>query len=529
LNLALLAMARYREPNVEQLRFVPINFAELFPQDHPLSQLLSTIRQLDLSEFDAAYNNDSPAGGRSATPCERILAVVLYSLLYGGISMRNLERELAVRADLLYLSGGMSIDHTTFSVFRKRHHEAILKLFSQTVFLGAQAGLIDMDTVCIDGTKIKAWANRRDIGDREELERRYRHIQGLCEKRYAEWEACEEGGKKKVLQKRAARLARQRTKIATALQFLKEHPERRRVHLNEPDADWQKDGGKGFVVGYNAQLAVDSKSQMIVHADVVTDQADTYQAVPVVQAVESQKGQICEGKTDEVKYVMDCGYFSGENLKALEARDLYLPDQQYVRLAGGKAKPEDRTGEIGPPPVKEHESRYTGATLEFAYDAEADIFICPQGGKLTFRRAKPFQGVEFRDYRKNGCGECPLRAGCIGGSKTPTRKDLWVKPSDLPGLKVKVIRVHAISSGGPSGFELALAMREKLSTPEGKATYGKRFQVSEGVFAVVKGLRAGYRFLRRGLDRVREEWSERCIAHNLAKMSGFTLCRLMEW
>jgi transposase len=323
-----------------------MNFGQLFPEDHPLAQLLAMIHRLDLSEFDAGYKNDSPTGGRPADSCERILAVMLYSLLYGGISMRNLQRDLAVRADLLYLSGGMSIDHTTFSVFRKRHHDAILRLFSQTVFLGAQAGLIDLDTVCIDSTKIKAWANRRDIGDREELARRYHHIQGLCAKRYTEWEACEEEEKRKVLEKRAARLARQRTKIATALRFLQEHPERRRVHLNEPDADWQKDRGKGFVVGYNAQLAVDSKGQMIVHAEVVTDQADTDQAVPIVEAVEARKSRICEGKTEEVKYVMDCGYFSGENLKALEGRDLYVPDQEYVRLAGGKTKPEDRTGEL---------------------------------------------------------------------------------------------------------------------------------------------------------------------------------------
>jgi transcriptional regulator NrdR family protein len=88
------------------------------------------------------------------------------------------------------------------------------------VFLGAQAGLIDLDTVCIDSTKIKTWANRRDIGDRKELERRYRHIEGLCEKRYTEWETCEEEEKKKVLEKRAARLSRQRTKIAAGLRFL---------------------------------------------------------------------------------------------------------------------------------------------------------------------------------------------------------------------------------------------------------------------------------------------------------------------
>lgn len=521
-------MARYREPDVAQLRLVPINFAELFPEDHPLPQLLSTIRRLDLSEFDAGYKNDTQTGGRPATPCDRILAVMVYSLLYGRISMRNLQRELSVRADLLYLSGGMSIDHTTFSVFRKRHREAILKLFTQTVFVGTQAGLIDFDTVCIDSTKIKAWANRRDIGDQEEMARRYRHIQGLCEKRYAEWQECQEEEKKKAIQKRVARLSRQRTKILAAMKFLLEHRERKRVHLHEPDADWQKDGAKGFVLGYNAQLAVDSKSQMIVHADVVTSQADTHQAVPMVEAVEQQKSKVHGEKTGEVKYVMDCGYFSSENLKALEGRDLYLPDQEYVRLSGGKAKPEARTATIGPPPVKAQESRYSGATLEFVFDTLTDSFVCPQGGKLSFLRTRPFQGAVYHGYRKYGCGACLLRARCIGPSKTATRKDLWVKASELPGLKVKAARAYDLSPGGRSGFELSLAMREKLSTPEGKATYGKRFQVSEGVFALVKSLRGGYLFLRRGLDRVREEWTERCIAHNLAKISGFTLCRLME-
>jgi transposase len=130
-----------------------------------------------------ATENDTSAGGRPAAPCDRILAIMIYSLLYGNLSMRNLQRELSVRADLLYLSGGMSFDHTTFSVFRKRHHETIRELFSQTVFLGAQAGMVDLDTVCIDGTKIKAWANRKDIGDRKELERRYEHVNELCKKR----------------------------------------------------------------------------------------------------------------------------------------------------------------------------------------------------------------------------------------------------------------------------------------------------------------------------------------------------------
>jgi transposase len=346
-------MARYREPNVGQLRFVPINFGELFPEDHPLAQLLATIRKLDLSEFDASYKNDSPAGGRPADSCERILAVMLYSLLYGGISMRNLQRELAVRADLLYLSGGMSIDHTTFSVFRKRHHDALMKLFSQTVFLGAQAGLMDLDTVCIDSTKIKAWANRRDIGNREELERRYEHLRELCEKRYAEWEACQDDEEKKVLERRNGRLARKRVKLQEALQFLKEHPERKRKHLHEPDADVHRDGNKGFVIGYNAQLAVDSKSQMIVYADVVTEQSDAQQTVSVVEAIQAEKPRLCERKTDEVKYVMDCGYSSGENLRKLEDRDVFMPDREFAQLKAKTTKPELLLDRTVPLPVKE--------------------------------------------------------------------------------------------------------------------------------------------------------------------------------
>lgn len=522
-------MANYKEPNLEQPRFVPINFAELFPENHPLSQLLSVIWSLDLSDFNASYKNDTGVGGRPATSCRRILAVVVYSLLYGGISMRNLQRELAVRADLLYLSGGMNIDHTTFSVFRKRHRAAILKLFSQTVFVGVEAGLIDLDTVCIDSTKIKAWANRRDIGDQEELARRYEHVRELCEKRYGEWEACEEEEEKKRLEKGVARLSRLKTKIEVAFQFLQEHPERKRVHLHEQDADWQKDGAKGFVVGYSAQLAVDSKNQMIVYENVVTDQSDTYQAVPIVEAVQAVKNEVLETKQDEVKYVLDCGYSCAESLKALQEQDVYMPDQQFVKsLGGGKVKPEDRSGEIGPPPVKAQEGRFDGQSLEFSYQASKDCFICPAEGTLSFCRERPFGGVLYKAYRKNKCGGCALRDRCIGSSKQPTRKDLWIKASELPELKVKVVPTFR-SPDRLSGFELALAMRAKLSTPDGRAVYAKRFQVSEGVFGAVKGLRAGHRFLRRRLERVREEWAERCIAHNLAKLAKFTLCSLMEW
>ena len=44
--------------------------------------------------------------------------------------------------------------------------------------------------------------------------------------------------------------------------------------------------------------------------------------------------------------------FSGENRKAPEDGDVQMPDQELARLKGGKIRPEDRNGEIAPPPVK---------------------------------------------------------------------------------------------------------------------------------------------------------------------------------
>jgi len=251
-------MARYKKPDVDQYRIITLNFAELFPEDHFLSRLLDLIRQFDLSEFDSGYYNDSSRGGRPAIPVDRMLAIIIYSLLYGNISMRNLERDLNQRADLMFLAGGLSFDHSLVSVFRKRHETAINNLFSQTVFAGVESGMIDLDTVCIDSTKIKASANRRDIGTISELDRRLQNIEEVCSRRFHQWANSEDLDEKKYLSNKLDRYHKQKEKIKTAIEFLKENKERKRIHMTDPDADWHKDGSNHFIVGYSAQTAVDS-------------------------------------------------------------------------------------------------------------------------------------------------------------------------------------------------------------------------------------------------------------------------------
>lgn len=512
-------MARYKQPVTEQYRIVTLNFADLFPPEHPIPQLLATIRRLNLEKFDAGYENGGDEGGRPAYPADRMLALIIYSLLYGNLSMRHLERDIGQRADLMYLSGGLEIDHSTLGKFRKRHADAIREVFTQTVFLGVEAGLIDLDIVCIDSTKIKASANRRDIGTKEELEKRFVLVEESCKKRHAEWEAETDEEARKTLEQKKSKLEKTKAKLQQGIDFLKSHTERKRVHLTDADADWHKESGN-FIVGYSAQTAVDAASGMVVHAEVVTGQADSDYTTNMVGATEKVKEDILPEKSSETKYVLDCGYASEANLEKLSERDIYMPDRDFAREnLGGKIKPEERAES------QKQAAASAETALKFEYSASSNTFKCPKNKTLSFKREKKLKGVLYSHFAAGGCRQCPLHDACAGVNNS--RKHLWIRSADLAGMKIKwVARQGEKSIKRLNTNPLTLSMREKLSTPEGKKIYAKRFAAIEGTFGVIKNARQGWHFLRRRLERVQVEWAERLIAHNLAKLIGF---RRNDW
>ena len=62
-------------------------------------------------------------------------------------------------------------------------------------------------------------------------------------------------------------------------------------------------------------------------------------------------------------------------------------------------------------------------------------------------------------------------------------------------------------------------MTRKLSTQAGRKTYKLRGQTVEPVFGQIKECLNARRFLRRGLEKVRQEWSLLCSCLNLRKLS----------
>jgi len=96
-----------------------------------------------------------------------------------------------------------------------------------------------------------------------------------------------------------------------------EPKEKDQYNFTDPESRIMKDSAtKSFVQGYNAQVAVDTKAQVIVAADVTTDANDKQQMKPMVDLMEANLGR----KPKELS--ADSGYYSEANVKYLEGRGI---------------------------------------------------------------------------------------------------------------------------------------------------------------------------------------------------------------
>ena len=61
-------------------------------------------------------------------------------------------------------------------------------------------------------------------------------------------------------------------------------------------------------------------------------------------------------------------------------------------------------------------------------------------------------------------------------------------------------------------------MERKLKTKAGRAVYARRKAIVEPVNGQIQQARGFRQFLRRGVERVSQEWSLVCTVHNMLKL-----------
>ena len=472
---------RYEVINREQLCWRMVDVERLIGEEHGARAIWEFVGQLDLSGYSEEIRAVEGRAGRPGWEPRLLISLWVYAYSEGVGSARAIEQLCEWEPAYQWLTGARVVNAHTLSDFRVKHEQALKGLFVQILGLLSADGLIRLERVMQDGTKIRANAAQ------DSFRRKDRVDQGLKQAReqVAAVEAMsEEETSRRVAQgrKRAQRERQERLEKALeefeklAEEGIGKDKEKRRVSTTDPQARVMKQPDGGFAPSYNVQINTDAQNGVIVAVGVVQAGNDFEQLEPGIDRVEHNLGKT----PDQV--VTDGGFVSRDNIVAMKERGI-----EFIGPCGddaGKGK-------------SSYEGRGVSApyhSSQFVYDAESDSYRCPQGKTLSYEgKEQRHTQVSYR-YRaqRSDCQGCPVKSQCCPGNRVTGRS------------------VHR-------GEELAevAEFRHRMQTEQAREIYRQRAQVAETPNLWIKAKFGLRQFSVRGWSKVGMEALWACLTYNI--------------
>jgi len=419
---------KFREwqPNASWL--FPPSPRDWLPEGHLADCLLDVTTRINISPIVEDYGGDN--GGQPPFHPRMMLVLLLYAYSAGVFSSRKIMQRCATDIAFRVIVGKDIPDFRRIAEFRSRHLKHLQPLFLEVLVLCREAGLLKVGRLSLDGTKVKANASRNKAMSYDrmgpEVERLQREIEALLARANdADGDDDDEFGDlagdeiPDELKRRESRLA----KIQEAKKALEEAAHRKaqdhvdkmeaegRNHRTNPDdavpdpkaqrnftdpeSKIMKTSNKGFDQCGNAQAV--ANDQQIIIADDVTDQAnDVRQTVPMTDQMIVNLDDA--GVTENIRaFSADTGYFSEENMNALDANER-IDD---VFIATGRQKHNDKVPDSprGRPPgnltAKQKMARRNRTKKGRVEYARRKVIIEPVFGQIK-------QSMGFRNFLLRG-------------------------------------------------------------------------------------------------------------------------------
>jgi len=467
-----------------------------------LDALLS---EVDWSDWEQAY----PAGGPGRPPHHPRLmcAAILYGLVRGMHSTRMLEYATEVCVDFQWLLDGRAIDHSTFAKFRALHGDRIKELFKAINRKAADLKKLSLEEIIVDGTRIRADSDRHGARTAEALRRRLDALDAKLAKALDDLEKAREEGSEETIgerEKDKAALEVRKQKDLKALEVVrardvvkkaKEGPKSHgvRVPVTDPDAHLLENKEGGYAPNYTPVIAVEGGLGLIVAERITEQNSESDCLVPLVEQAAELAGH------SPKRVLADEGFGAGCELEELGGKGVSV----YVPM--GKVSGNGPAAGVGLPAGQWDDLPMRGGRLDkgaFRYDAQADAYVCPMGQTLkAFRKQTRKSGsgktVALVEYSGAPCGDCPLASRCLSRNA----KARTICRDQYEGRREEV--------------------RERMATEEGQRIYAKRAPRVEGAFGTIKAAMNIRRFHRRGLKKVRQDWTWICLAFNMRKLMGW--------
>jgi transposase len=362
---------RFRQYQPDQSLLLPASPRDWLSEDHLAYFVSDAVDSFDLRAFYVRYEGD----GRRNRPFDpqMMIKVILYGYATGCTSSRKLARKLQEDVAFRVLAAENFPAHRTICDFRHDHLEELRALFVQVVRLAREAGLVKLGTVAVDGAKVKANASRHKSMSYKEMNRQEKRLRQEIDRLFEEAERIDayedelygpdkrgdelpEGLRRREDRLRAIGEAKKRLEARQAEEdrkkgrsqdderksprggrrFKREFgvPEdRAQDNFTDPQSRIMKTS-HGFEQCYNAQLAVDGDSYLIVATGLTQNAADNGELLGMVETIESVTGELPEA------LLADAGYKSEANLQALEQAGI----EGYVSQGRERKKPPQPPG-----------------------------------------------------------------------------------------------------------------------------------------------------------------------------------------
>jgi transposase len=488
----------------DQLILFATTMDDRVPEDDPVRIFHEILSQMDWREWESYYV--LVVGQPPIHP--RVLAsLILYGMTCGIRSSRRLEEACVRRVDFMWLSEDRRVDHSTLCQFRTRFGSELKALYRQLLELSMRVGLVSLNQVMLDGTKVLANSSRHGTASVGTLEQRLAALSVEIEEQFAAAAAADKSedglfGKDgtpsrlpRVLVDLKDRQGRLKKAFAAARAKAERGVKRPKAPVADPDSSVSPNKDGGFAPNYTPMLAVDAEAGMIVAADVLDGHDESEAPVPMVEAIRENTGQVPE------QLLADSGFNSGPNLQALADQEVeaFIPSASRTDREDNPARRE-RLDESVPAADRERLpldlSTKRLCRTAFIFDAAGNCYWCPMGQRLAFWKHQSIQRrkrvIEYDRYRCKACAGCELAERCL----SPKASSRCINRDRHEPLRE--------------------AMDARLRSASGKAVYRQRAPVVEGRIGVIKSPMGVRQFLLRGLAKVRTEWTWLTTACNLS-------------
>jgi len=463
-----------------QVTLLPECLDDYIAEDNPVRVVDAFVEELDLHGLGFEGVEPSETGRPSYHPSV-LLKIYIYGYLNRIQSSRRLERECQRNVELMWLSGRLAPDFKTIADFRHNNARGIRNVFRHFVSICRQLKLLSQGVVAVDGSKFKAVNNRDRNFTPHKLAKRMQQVEESIA-RYMDaldtadrTQPAELEAKTTRLQDKLDKLRKQMRHLREIETELRKQPDEQ-LSLTDPDARSMATSGRGTgIVGYNVQLAADTKHHLIVAHDVINEGHDRGSLWSMAQRSREAVGK------DKLQVIADRGYFKGPEILACEQAGIrtYVPKPM---TSNAKA-----------------EGRFSKA--DFIYIARDDEYQCPAGQRLRRHHSSVENGLRIDTYYTSVCPQCPLKAQCTTSHERRVRR--WEHEAVLDTMQARLDR-----------------------KPEAMKV---RRRTIEHVFGTLKHWMGSTHFLMKTLRHVPTEISLHALAYNLKRvMSVLGIAKTMK-